>query len=117
MRKTAPNIRRKGGAPVALALALLSFLTPWPAHAADGRLERVLTEKKLRVCVWPDYYGISYRNPKTQALSGIDIDMAKALGNDLGVVVEFVDSSFARLIADVTGDRCDVAMFAIGINP
>jgi cyclohexadienyl dehydratase len=28
-----------------------------------------------------------------------------------------VDSSFARLIADVTQDRCDVAMFAIGVTP
>lgn len=28
-----------------------------------------------------------------------------------------MDRSFARLVADVTDERCDVAMFAIGINP
>jgi ABC-type amino acid transport substrate-binding protein len=39
------------------------------------------------------------------------------LGKDLGVAVEFVDSSFAKLIDDVTQDRCDIAMFAIGITP
>jgi ABC-type amino acid transport substrate-binding protein len=71
----------------------------------------------VRVCIWPDYYGITYRNPKTQQLSGIDIELAAELGRDLGVDVEFVDSSFARLIDDLAADRCDVAMFAIGITP
>jgi ABC-type amino acid transport substrate-binding protein len=97
-----------------LAAALLLSLA---AHAEPPRLDRILAEKKVRVCIWPDYYGISYRNPKTLKLSGIDIDMAEALGKDLGVAVEFVDSSFARLIADLSEERCDVAMFAIGINP
>jgi len=99
----------------ALLLALLGAAIP--ALSQESTLDRVLAAKSLRVCIWPDYFGISYRDPKTQQLSGIDIDMAKSLGRDLGVRVEFVDSSFARLIADVTEDRCDVAMFAIGITP
>lgn len=83
------------------------------------RLARVLQTQQLRVCIWPDYYSITYRNPKTQQLAGIDIDLARELARDLGpqVRVEFVDSSFARLIEDVTTDRCDIAMFAIGITP
>ena len=85
-------------------------------HPAD-RLSRILHAKTLRVCVWPDYYGITYRNPKTQQLMGIDVDNARALANALGVQVEFVDSSFAKLIDDVLADRCDIAMFAIGITP
>ena len=100
-----------------LVLLALAFILPVVAHAAGSRLDRVLADKKVRVCIWPDYYGISYRNPKTQELSGIDIDMAAALGKDLGVAVEFVDSSFATLIVDITEDRCDVAMFGIGITP
>lgn len=87
------------------------------SFAQSGTLDRVLTNKAVRVCIWPDYFGISYRDPKTRLLSGIDVDMAKALGRDLGVDVEFIDSSFARLIDDVTQDRCDIAMFAIGITP
>lgn len=100
-----------------LTAAILTVLLPAWAQAAGNRLDRVRAAQKVKVCIWPDYYGISYRNPKTQTLSGIDIDMAAALGNDLGVAVEFVDSSFARLIDDIAADRCDVAMFAIGINP
>lgn len=84
---------------------------------AEGRLERIAAVKVLRVCVWPDYYGITFRNPKTLELSGIDIDLARDLARELDVRAEFVDSSFARLIDDIVADRCDVAMFAIGITP
>lgn len=84
---------------------------------ASDHLARIQASKTLRVCIWPDYYGISFRNPKTQELVGIDIDNARDLGKALGVSVEFVDSSFARLIDDVTTDRCDIAMFAVGITP
>lgn len=98
-------------------LALSLFAIQSPAFAQESAMDRITASKTLRVCIWPDYFGISYRDPKTQQLAGIDIDMAKALGRSLGAQVEFVDSSFARLIADVTEDRCDIAMFAIGITP
>ncbi len=99
-------------------LLLLALATsPAVLAGTSSAVDRIIASKTLRVCIWPDYFGISYRDPKTQQLSGIDIDMAKALGRDLGVRVEFIDSSFARLIADVTEERCDIAMFAIGITP
>lgn len=95
----------------------LAVMLTGMADASDGHLERIATSGELRVCIWPDYYGISYRNPKTQTLSGIDIDMAGVLAADLGARPVFVDSSFARLIADLNEDRCDVAMFAVGMTP
>ena len=97
--------------------ALIVCGTPGLAAPA-GHLERVLAAQALRVCIWPDYYGITYRNPKTQQLTGIDIDLAQALARDLGakVKVHFIDSSFAKLVEDLGADHCDVAMFAIGIT-
>jgi ABC-type amino acid transport substrate-binding protein len=100
-----------------LLLVASLLLTQSSVFAQESTVDRINASKMLRVCIWPDYFGISYRDPKTQQLSGIDIDMAKALGRELGVGVEFVDSSFARLMADVTEDRRDIAMFAIGITP
>lgn len=99
------------------AAAVASLSTALAAEPLSGHLDRIASTKSLRVCIWPDYFSITYRNPKTQQLSGIDIDLALDLGKDLGVPVEFVDSSFAKLIDDVTQDRCDVAMFAIGVTP
>jgi cyclohexadienyl dehydratase len=95
----------------------LSVLLNAPARAASGHLDRVLATRVLRVCIWPGYYGISYRNPHTGQLIGLDVDMARAFAHDLGVQLRFFDTTFAMLIDDVTQDRCDVAMFAIGITP
>ena len=99
----------------ALATTLLSALPT--CHAEDGRLERILTVREVRVCIWPEYHGISYRNPRTQELSGVDSEMAQELASDLGVRLTFVDSSFARLVDDLLADRCDVAMFGVGVTP
>lgn len=101
---------------LATLLALCS-LCAVAAEPATDRLARIEAAKTLRVCIWPDYYGISYRNPKSLQLSGIDIDNAQAVAKDLGVQVQFVDSSFAKLVDDVNADKCDIAMFAIGITP
>ncbi len=108
-----PNLR---SSLTCLALALMG-LSSLAAQAQGSRLDSVLAAREVRVCIWPDYYGVSLRNPKTQQLSGVDADLALELGKDLGVKVTYVDSSFAQLIPDVTGKRCDVAMFAVGITP
>ncbi|SFN92583.1 amino acid ABC transporter substrate-binding protein, PAAT family [Formivibrio citricus] len=100
-----------------VCLSGLMLACALPAAAESSRLERVLATGSLRVCIWPEYYGITYRHPMTRVLSGIDIDLAHALASDLGVKPAFVDSNFTRVIDDVTQDRCDIAMFAIGILP
>lgn len=50
----------------ALAISVLMPLLPASAAAADGdRLRRIEASKVLRVCIWPDYYGISFRDRKS----------------------------------------------------
>ncbi|MEY2686445.1 MAG: hypothetical protein RL375_643, partial [Pseudomonadota bacterium] len=100
-----------------LAAVLSSTMCLCASAAEPDRLTRVQSSRVLRVCIWPDYYGISYRSPKTLQLSGIDIESARALAAELGAEARFVDSSFARLVEDLVIDRCDLAMFAIGITP
>lgn len=80
-------------------------------------LTSIETSGKLRVCIWPEYYGISYVEPRTQKLIGIDVDLAYKLGIELGAKVDFVESSFATLIEDIQTKKCDIAMFAIGRTP
>ncbi len=75
---------------------------------------RIRDAGQLRVCIWPEYYGVTYRNPHTRALSGIDIDLSHALAADLGVDLVYVDSSFVTLVDDLLADRCEIGMFAIG---
>jgi hypothetical protein len=66
-------------------LAALGLLLCFPSVAQTSRLERVLAAKELRACIWTEYYSISYRNPKTRELSGIDIAITQELARELGV--------------------------------
>lgn len=99
-----------------LLSASLLWLGTVPAVTAQT-LKRLQTSGELKVCIWPDYYGITYRHPHTQQLSGIDVEMSTELARDLNVKLRYVESSFTQLIEDVTKERCDVAMFAVGVLP
>jgi len=100
---------------VALAGAVLSVAQG--QALAQEVLQRVKSSGTVRVCVWPDYYGVTHRNANTQKLEGIDIDLSNELAKDLQVRVQHVDSSFVTLIDDLKNDRCDIAMFAVGMLP
>jgi cyclohexadienyl dehydratase len=99
---------------VCLALVGFGFSQPGQAQTVEQRVRSATT---LRVCIWPDYFGVTYRDPRTGLLTGIDIDLSRHLAEDLGVRVQYVDSSFPTLVDDVLNDRCDVAMFAVGVLP
>ena len=43
-----------------------------PAVANGGRLQQIQAQKRVRVCIWPDYYGISQRSPRAARLLVID---------------------------------------------
>ena len=110
-----PLLRILGVATAAVASAVAALLA-WPATAGQV-LQKVQAESVVKVCIWPGYYGVTYRHPRTQELVGIDIELSAELGRDLKARVDYVESSFATLVDDVTQGRCDVAMFAIGILP
>jgi ABC-type amino acid transport substrate-binding protein len=95
----------------------LGVFFSWQALANTSRLERVLAAKELRACIWTEYYSISYRNPKTRELSGIDIAITQELARELGVKIKYVESNFAQLYESLEQDRCDIATHAIGITP
>jgi len=96
------------------AVLLLSAFT---VSAAEPVFDRVKAAGTVKVCVWPDYFGVTYRNPNTQKLEGVDVDLSVELARDLKVKLQYVDSSFVTLIDDIKSDRCDVAMFAVGMLP
>ena len=101
-----------------LALTLLAGLLAVPLSAVAGPVaDRVSASGTVKVCIWPDYYGITLRNPRNQQLTGIDAELSAEFARDLKAKLQYVDSSFATLIADVTGDKCDIAMFAVGVLP
>ncbi len=100
----------------ACTVALAGLGAPSTATAGPV-LERIQSSGTVRVCIWPDYYGITFRNPRTQQLVGIDIELSVDLAHDLGAKLQYVESSFPKLIDDLTQDRCDIAMHAVAVLP
>jgi cyclohexadienyl dehydratase len=100
---------------IAIAAALLAFDVPKvEAQQSDSRLYSITSSGKLRVCQYPLYYSISFRNPATGQIEGIDADLANELAKELGAELEIVESSFGTFIADLQADKCEIGMFGIG---
>jgi cyclohexadienyl dehydratase len=91
---------------------------PFSANAQQlqSRLFEVTKSKKLRVCQYPLYYSISFRNPKTGQIEGIDADIAKELAKELDASLEIVESSFGTFIADLQANKCEIGMFGVGAS-
>lgn len=110
-----PLLMRYFGVPLLASLAMLTLSLSGQLYAAE-RLDLVLAKGELKVCIWPGYYAISYRNPRTKNLEGIDIDMAAELAAKLGVKLQFVESSFAHLVENIENNTCDIAMHGVGVR-
>jgi ABC-type amino acid transport substrate-binding protein len=98
---------------------LFLFVAAWaPAGVAQpaDRLAQITARNELRVCIWPDYFAISFRNPRSGALEGIDVDLAQGLAARLRVELRFVETSFAAFMDRIEAGDCDIAMMAVGIT-
>lgn len=99
-----------------LALVFISLFIQPVAFAKSDREKAIQQAGKLRVCIWPDYFSISYRNQKTGQLEGIDIGLSQEFAKDLGVELEYVPTHFGVFMQDLQAERCDIAMFGVGIT-
>jgi ABC-type amino acid transport substrate-binding protein len=98
----------------AVALLVASALTPSMGQQTQSRLFEITKNHKLRVCQYPLYYSISFRDPKSGELVGIDADLAKELAKELDAQLEIVESNFGTFIADLQANKCEIGMFALG---
>jgi ABC-type amino acid transport substrate-binding protein len=85
--------------------------------SAGDRLAAMRARGEIRVCIWPDYYSISFRNPRNGALEGIDIELAGLLARRLDLRLTFIDTNFAEFMDRLERGDCDIAMFGVGITP
>ena len=102
--------------PGPLLLPLLPLALGLAAGTHAQTLDEIQHSGTLKVCIWPDYFGISYRSPRTGALQGLDIDLARELGRELSARIEYVETDFGRLLDDLQARKCQVAMMAVGVT-
>ncbi|MCX2715913.1 ABC transporter permease subunit [Mycolicibacterium sp. J2] len=71
----------------------------------------------LRVGTEGTYSPFSYHDQKSGELTGYDVDVAKAIGEKLGVKVEFVETPWDSIFAGLEAKRFDVVANEVTINP
>lgn len=92
-----------------------------PAHAIDKALAAQLPAsiKKsgvIRVATNPAYPPFESKAADGKTTVGFDPDLAKAIGDVLGVKIELVESSFDAIIPALAANKVDMAMSSIGDN-
>jgi polar amino acid transport system substrate-binding protein len=94
--------------------------TPSPSGGGKIDISKVpeLKDGKLLIGTDLTYPPIEFYEEGTQNAKGLDVDLAKAMGNALGVDVEFQQvGSFEGIVGDLIAKRYDVVWSAITINP
>lgn len=97
-----------------LLAALVLTACGSPAHDADNPVKAAGV---LRVGTEGVYSPFSYHDPATGQLTGYDVDVARAVGEKLGVNVEFVETPWDSIFAALEANRFDVVANQVTITP
>ncbi|TDC80337.1 transporter substrate-binding domain-containing protein [Streptomyces hainanensis] len=85
-------------------------------HADRTLLDEVRDRGELRVCTTGDYRPFTHLDPDSGEYSGIDVDMAADLAASLDVEAEFVPTTWAELLPDLTSGACDISMGGVSVT-
>ncbi len=100
------------------AVALAACSTGSASGGASGSdLEAVKKAGVLRVGTEGTYSPFSFHDPKTNALTGYDVEVAKAVAGKLGVTVEYVETPWDAIFAGLAAGRYDVVANQVTKNP
>lgn len=84
-------------------------LVALPLGAAAQELPQKIKEAgKIVVANQPNYPPMEYRDPATNELMGVDIDLQTALAKELGLEVEWQEVGFEQMVSSLTTGRVDM---------
>ena len=101
----------------ALALAVAAVVTGLSftqAAQAGPRLDKIMESKVIRVGTPGDYRPFAIKTDT--GFSGHDIDLIETMAKELGVKVEYVQTSWPNLMKDLQSNQFDVAVGGITRN-
>jgi len=101
----------------ALLAVLLVMAVLVGACGAKTTASEALSADVLRVGTEGTYSPFSYHDPRTGQLTGYDVDVARAVGDKLGVQVDFVETPWDSLFAALEANRFDVVANQVTITP
>jgi cystine transport system permease protein len=94
----------------------LALGVPACAREATGP-DPIASAGVLRVGTEGTYAPFSFHDGTTGALSGYDVDVARAVGDKLGVRTEFVETPWDSIFAALESNRFDVVANQVTITP
>ena len=98
-----------------LLACTLALLGAGAQAQSASALDAVTQAGALRACTPGDYKPFAFQKADG-SFEGIDVDLAQSLAKSLGVKLEFVKTSWANLMADFTGGKCDIALGGISVT-
>jgi cystine transport system substrate-binding protein len=117
-------LRTTAVATLALALTACSSSEPEaggdtsPATGgADDSLQQVLDSGTLTVGTEGTYRPFSFHEGGSGDLTGFDVEVARAVGEELGVEVEFEETQWDAIFAGLEAGRFDVIANQVSITP
>ena len=100
---------------IALAIAaVVTSLSFTQAAQAGPRLDKIMETKVIRVGTPGDYRPFAIKTDT--GFSGHDIDLIETMAKELGVKVEYVQTSWPNLMKDLQSNQFDVAVGGITRN-
>ncbi|MET3794049.1 ABC transporter substrate-binding protein [Aquamicrobium terrae] len=97
-------------------LAASACLFALTAQAQDLP-EKYKSAGKLVVANTPNYPPMEYRDPATNELVGVDIDLGNALANQLGTEIEWSEIGFEQMVSSLNTGRVDLVLSGMSDLP
>jgi len=98
------------------ATAAVAALAVTPAMAQDLPA-RIKDAGKIIIGTNNNYPPIIFKDPATNELQGVDIDLGKAIAKQLGVEAEFQEIAFAQMLPSLQTGRIDMVMAGMSDTP
>lgn len=87
-----------------------------PASSEADKLEEIADRGVLKVGTTGDYQPMSYLDPDTGEYVGFDNELTKDLAGDMGVEIQYVETSWPTLMEDTLAGKFDLAICGITVN-
>ena len=84
--------------------------------SADGQLADILAAGKLVAAMEGDWAPWSFHDAQTNEIIGFDADVARAVGEKLGVEVEIVEAPWESLFAGLDAGRYDMVVNGVEVT-
>lgn len=97
-------------------LAASACLFAFTAQAQDLP-EKYASAGKLVVANTPNYPPMEYRDPATNELMGVDIELGKALAKQLGSEIEWSEIGFEQMVSSLNTGRVDFILSGMSDLP